>query len=135
MLTEMIRNGNQYRGIGTYSGYNEVVVASRTYVENLPHSIEAIFIVDCLGIDGNEDEHLGRAHSAPSCFEAQQNGRNIHAEFLRAYNLKADQHPLLLLRPTNWQQPFVIAPSSEEMGKQNDCTGRACVTIMAGSNP
>ena len=50
--------------------------------------IEAIFVIE------------GREDGASSV-------RETHRRYLEAYGLSAAEHPLLMLRPSNWREPFV----------------------------
>ena len=78
--------GNPFKPGGGYqSGYNEVIVDGAVWEDRLPHSIEAFFAVET----GNMAEV-----------------RDAHARFLSAYQLTARDVPLLMLRQTNWQEPF-----------------------------
>lgn len=116
MLEIHASRGEAYEGIGGYFGYNELIVSSAPWVEQLPQSVEAIFIVDCaeefrsITIGGNQ---AGSFEFATSCAEAQQRGRDMHAAYLRAYDLSAEDFPLLMLRPDDFDHPFVEVPSGE----------------------
>ena len=55
-------------------GYNELVIDARSWTENLPHTIAAIFIVSA------DDAAAGRA-------------RSVRAALMRAYGLSEDQAP------------------------------------------
>ena len=82
---------------------NEVVVASDPIIEQLPDSIESIFIVDCK--PGQENLHYSGRTSA-SCAEAHRRGKAMHQKYLDTYDLTAAQFPLLILLPDDWDEPF-----------------------------
>ena len=107
LLREQETRGGEYNGIGGFKGYNEFVLAADAWRDNLPHSVEAIFLVDCtpgqqnLGYDG------ANGGTADSCGQAHEAGRSMHAAFLKAYDLSADYFPLLIFRQLEWDAPFV----------------------------
>ena len=73
-------------------------------MQNLPTSIEAMFIVDC----------HARARNTPysaskTCDGAHQLARKRHADFLATYGLSAGTFPLLRLSPGEWDAPFSAA--------------------------
>ena len=45
--------------------------------------------------------------TAGSCREAHDIGRAKHRSFIETYGLDAHQFPLLMLRPSNWAEPFI----------------------------
>jgi hypothetical protein len=104
--------GWNYHGMGNYEGYNEVVVASQSLLRNLPRSIEAFFIVDCQKNQPNLD-YGGGGGLARNCHDAQKYGRKAHRKFLAAYGVDERDFPLLLLRPRQWEAPFVRAPPED----------------------
>ena len=76
--------------------------------EGLPDSVEAIFILDC--DDNAANLRYGAADgygTAGSCREAHDIGRAKHRSFIETYGLDAHQFPLLMLRPSNWAEPFI----------------------------
>lgn len=94
-----------------FQGYNEIVVASDAWIEHLPWSVEAIFLVECsagernlvyAGADG--------PGTAKTCEDAQNAARQMHAWYLRTYYVgvpdAARRFPLLKLRPHAWDRPF-----------------------------
>lgn len=108
LLDEQANNwGADYKGIGNFKGYNEVVVRSRDVLNSLPSSIEAIFLTECNAGQSNLD-YQGR--TAPSCAVAHERGRSMYQRFLAAYGLSEAEFPLLMLRPDDWVEPFVLAP-------------------------
>ena len=98
-------SGGRYAGLGSFTGYNEVIVDAAFKDEHLPHSIEAFFYVDgCKG-----QAVLGRKCSGrDAAAEAQ-------AAFLAKFApLEAEAAPLLRLRPTNWDAPFEVDELTEK---------------------
>ena len=85
MLTQYLGLSNGVRN--NNPGYNELVVSSASWTAHLPYSIEAFFVVE-----GQSDESTVRQH---------------HARFLDTYSLDAAAVPLVKLRLTNWDEPFV----------------------------
>ena len=85
MLENHASFGDQFKGIGTFSGYNELIVESATWIENLPRSIEAFFTVA-----GGDEAFARRAHS----------------DFVQRYG--AEIAPLVQLRPDRWSEPFAV---------------------------
>ncbi len=84
--------GELFGGIGSYKGYNEIIVESAHWIEQLPWSIEAFFVT--AGGDAKEMLLTRRAHQA----------------FLRAYGLRGQKYapPLLRYRPDRWDAPFEL---------------------------
>ena len=89
-------NGPRYSNPGWHSGYNEVVVNSRSVNDNLPQAIQAFFVPE----GGNMYTDLGYGRVVDV--------RKAHKNFLRTYGLSAYQVPLLTLRPGNWNTPFAL---------------------------
>ena len=75
-----------------YGPYNELVLDSVTWVDNLPGSIEAIFYPKGCG--------------AKCISEA----RAQHTAFVAEYPEAAATTPLLELDVTDWTTPFAVAP-------------------------
>ena len=96
--------------MGNFKGYNEIVVGSETWLENLPHSVDAFFIIDC----NDEDENLHYGGTSANCGEAHERTRSAHRAFLHEYKLDAARFPLLKLRPTNWKAPFASADGQSD---------------------
>jgi hypothetical protein len=67
-------------------GYNELIIGSEFFERHLPDSIEAFFFVE-----GHRSARVEEAHPA----------------FLREYGLSATYCPLLMLRLSAWNEPFV----------------------------
>ena len=86
MLAKHATLGDQFKGIGTFSGYNEVIVESASWIASLPQSVEAFFAV--AGGSGQDEAFVRQAHQA----------------FARQYG--AGAAPLVRLRPDRWAQPF-----------------------------
>jgi hypothetical protein len=93
-----------------FKGYNEIVVDSATWVRELPASVEAIFLVQCNHGDKQLAYGAGEGHTtARDCADAHARGIDMHQRFLQAYGKSASDFPLLLLRPHEWDEPFVKA--------------------------
>lgn len=107
LLDHFAREGEPFTGVGNFKGYNEFVVDTSAWIEKLPRSVEAIFILDC----NDNDQNLvygaadGRG-TAANCRDAHANAREMHRKYLETYGLTALQFPLLKLQPGNWQTPF-----------------------------
>ena len=100
--------------------YNEIVLKSQAWIDHLPHSVEAIFIVECTsgeantvypwgwsGVGHKPGEPSPKANSlAKNCSAAQASGRAWHRRFLAEFGLSADEFPLVRLDPWNWKTPF-----------------------------
>ena len=91
------QHGAPYHEPGFHSGYNEVIITSKSVNANLPRSIEAFFV-------------LSKA-------QARRDGVGVqvaraHREFLSQYQLSTKDVPLLLMRPWNWEEPFVELDST-----------------------
>ena len=84
--------GSQYKPPGFHSGYNEVIISSENINQHLPWSIEAFFVLDRTSLDR---DGVGI------------NVAQAHKDFLKAFDLTAADVPLLLMRPANWEEPFV----------------------------
>ena len=101
--------GSRYTGMGTYTGYNEVVIDSSSWAETLPGIIEAFFYFD--GCAGNTNtplsSQLPRDGAGPkTCEGATEFVRTKHADFLRRFDLTEHDVPLLSFRHTEWSTPF-----------------------------
>ena len=110
LMRRHAERGSDYWGVGDFKGYNEIVVDSETWLRRLPESVQAVFIVDCVGLrtvngKGNLQYHAGGGLSG-SCEQAQDQGRWTHARYLEAYGLRYNQFPLLKLRLDKWDAPF-----------------------------
>ena len=108
LLDQFARYGAAFEGVGGFKGYNEFVLDSHAWIEGLPDSVEAIFILDC--DDNAANLWYGAADgygTAGSCREAHDIGRAKHRSFIETYGLDAHQFPLLMLRPSNWAEPFI----------------------------
>lgn len=108
LLDRFAQDAAPFTGIGKYKGYAEIVVESDTWLDNLPDSVEAIFMVDC---DPDEENFRyppgGKRGTAATCREAQQQAIDMHRKFLMTYGRDAAHFPLLKLRPDNWAVPFL----------------------------
>ena len=94
--------GAEFTGVGSFSGYNEIVVDTQSWIDNLPHSVEAIFSVEC----DKGAVNLRYGGTAATCGEAHDNAVAMHRQFVATYGLNAVEFPLLKLRPTDWEEPF-----------------------------
>lgn len=97
-----------------WHGYNELVVAAEPWRTHLPHSIEAVALIDCVRGEPNHyfgnPKRPGGVPTAHTCDEAHEVGRRLHRAFMAAYGLSEDELPLVLLRRDHWEEPFVLAP-------------------------
>ena len=120
-------SGGKYAGLGSFTGYNEVIVDAAFKDDHLPYSIEAFFYVE--GCNGQEV--LGRKCS----------GRDAAAEAQAALLAKfappeAEAAPLLRLRPTNWDAPFEVDEMQEKrfayrVNREASAAGAAETTATA----
>mmetsp|Transcript_76562 Transcript_76562/g.127635 ORF Transcript_76562/g.127635 Transcript_76562/m.127635 type:complete len:337 (-) Transcript_76562:148-1158(-) len=101
MLKQHAELGETFKGIGTYTGYNEVILESDNFVDHLPYSVEAIFITDCL-----EGQQNSRMSFSTSCAGAHAHARSLHHNFTQEYGLDEETFPLLRLSPISWKEPF-----------------------------
>ena len=83
MLEKHATLGDQFKGFGTFSGYNELIVESAEWLANLPRSVEAFFVVE-----GGDEEQ----------------SRRVQRQFASRYG--AEAAPLVRLRPERWEEPF-----------------------------
>lgn len=70
--------------------YNEIIVDGEHWTSHLPDAVEAFFTT----------EDLGR--------KEPEMAREAHRQFLRTFNLNADDVPLLWLDRRNWETPFTV---------------------------
>ena len=105
------RNGQAFDGIGKFTGYNEIIIESDTWIRNLPLSVEAIFMIDCKAGDVNTLYTAADGHgTSKSCEAAKTRAIAMHRSYLQEYGLDARSFPLLKLRTTEWSKPFVSMP-------------------------
>lgn len=69
--------------------YNEIIVSGSHWTQHLPRTIEAFFSSDDHG--HNRNDHVAQEQ---------------HSKFLREYGLTAQQVPLLVYHPNDWEKPF-----------------------------
>lgn len=86
-------HGSSYKVPGFHSGYNEVIVSAEKHNARLPGAVEAFFVL-------NEGQAYGDGVGV-NVAEAQQ-------DFVRAYGLIEDEVPLLILDPSDWEEPFKL---------------------------
>ena len=113
--------GEPFTAVGNFKGYNEIVVDAKHWIDGLPGSVEALFMLDCG--DGDTNLRYGAADgggTALDCRDAHERIIAVHRSFLQTYKLGADTFPLLKLRPDNWMEPFVAVPEIN-----NDIVGSA----------
>ena len=101
--------GSAYTGMGSYTGYNEIVIDSSRWVETLPGAIEAFFFFD--GCSGQANTPLSSqlprdGTGSKSCEGASEFVRTKHADFLKRFNLFERDVPLLRFRQAEWSTPF-----------------------------
>ena len=87
------KQGDTFTAVGIPKGYNQLVVSADPWLQNLPHSIEAMFFVEC-------------EHEQEECLDARERMRATHEKFLVHHKISAAECPLLSLRPSNWDEPF-----------------------------
>ena len=83
---------------------SQIVVDSNTWLSNLPHSIEAMFIVDCKPGQRNTPYSASR-----TCDGAHAMAKRVHQAFIAEYGLSEKSFPLLRLTATEWDAPFSAA--------------------------
>ena len=89
--------GEQYKRPTFHSGYNEVVVNSAHFNAHLPDSIEGFF--------------YPKGHSTATTdlgYGIVVDVRKVHRQFLEAFELSADEVPLLEFDPADWDAPFKV---------------------------
>ena len=110
LLDHFAQNGARFDGVGSFKGYNEIVVQSEAWIQGLPDSVEALFMTECSPGDRNlvygPSQDMGTARS---CEQAHSKAREMHQRFLQTYGRSASDFPLLVLRTTNWEAPFAQA--------------------------
>lgn len=105
-LLDLFRmHGDEFFGVGSFKGYNEIVVDAQHWIDELPLSVEGIFTVACQ--DGDDNLHYGG--TAQNCGEARAVATEMYTQFLEAYHLSSVEFPLLELRPWDWENPFYPA--------------------------
>ena len=95
--------------MGSYTGYNEVVIDSSSWAETLPGTIEAFFYFD--GCSGQSNTPLSSqlprdVIGSKNCEGASEFVRTKHADFLRRFDLAEHDVPLLRFRQAEWSTPF-----------------------------
>lgn len=97
LLLEMYEaDGARYTRPGFHSGYNEVIIGSRTLNAALPHAIMGFFVLE----------------GQSAITRLPDNGRSVdvvqaHRDFLAAYpQLAPEEVPLLSFSPSDWHAPF-----------------------------
>jgi hypothetical protein len=104
LLATFVEQGTRYGGFGSYTGYNELVADAHTWLTNLPHTIEAMFLVDCTPHQRNTPYSASK-----TCEQAHRNARAVHTKVLAEYSLSEASFPLLRLSPEDWDAPFSAA--------------------------
>ena len=104
LLATFAQRGARYTGYGAYNGYNEIVLDAATWLRNLPHSVEAMFVVDCAPRARNTPYSASR-----TCAGAQQTARRNYDAFVAEYGLSEATFPLLRLSPDELERPFSAA--------------------------
>ena len=101
MLQTHARHGEREGGIGSYRGYNEVVVDAGVMRNNLPSSIDAFFIFAC----HNNQQNTGVSW-ARNCQQARSVGIDLYHKFIHRWQLSEREFPLLEFHRDNWEAPF-----------------------------
>ena len=93
-------HGAPYTAPAFHSGYNELVLNARKLNEQLPHAVSAFFLLRGRGgeYEGEVTDDLDRGVVIDVV--------RAHRAFLAEYHLTADEVPLLVLDPMNWERPF-----------------------------
>ena len=102
MLDQFQMHGDEFFGVGSFKGYNEIVVDAQHWIDELPGSVEGIFRVACRGSDDN----LHYGGTASNCAEAHDTTMELYTQFRAAFHLTSNEFPLLELRPWDWETPF-----------------------------
>lgn len=106
LLKVSAKYSKPYDGIGSYEGYNELVVDAEAWLEQLPHSIEAIFFYsNCVKTDTNTP----LAHSA-SCGDAKAYAESVYDKYIKMHG--HGSIPFLNFDSSNWDEPFSLTPHS-----------------------
>ena len=98
-----------YRGVNSFTGYNELVLSPA--LERAPRSVEAVFATQCEGYASANASNSRQSLSA-TCAQARAFARLAHYHILRAFARTAppeDLPPLLSFRPSRWDEPFAPA--------------------------
>ena len=102
LLLEMhAEHGAPYKAPAFHSGYNELILNSAKFNQQLPQAILAFFYLK--GGAGKVTDDLG--------YGIVIDAVATHQAFLDEYGLSEEQVPLLELDPSNWDQPFSVVTS------------------------
>jgi len=124
MLEKGAEVGDAFKGVNTFTGYNELVLDADAWLDGLPHSIEAFILVDpaaCAEDRYNQrrspvreirDQPATKAKVASTegaldCVHHRREIERAHRDFMREYALDEDTGPpLLTFFPHRWDSPF-----------------------------
>lgn len=78
--------------------YSELIFNADHFIEHLPHAIEAFFYI-------SENCEMGKSdvYDGPKCGDY---AKGAHANYLRHFNLSAEEVPLVHFDLWNWEMPF-----------------------------
>ena len=79
--------------------HNEVVVNIDEYLRSQPQSIEAVFYMS-----------IKTCKEKGSAMLCEGYARRTHTAMMEKFGLTAEQLPLVVFDPANWQAPFSLAP-------------------------
>ena len=96
LLTLHAQQGARWHEPGWHSGYNEAILNSKHHNDHLPHSVEAFFTMRGAVQSAQTDLGYGFVIDVLSAYKS----------FLRAFELRPTQVPLLEFDPHNWKEPF-----------------------------
>lgn len=82
--------GDFLRHARTATQYNEIIIDSRLWIENLPASVEFLLL------ENTGDQSV------------VERAKTVHAHFLAMYNVSMDEYPLVALNPANVSAPFQL---------------------------
>ena len=98
LLEAHAKYGSSWKESGFHSGYNEIIINSKNHNAHLPHAVEAFFHVK--GHSPVTDD-LG--------YSIVIDVEKAHRAFLDEYGLTAEDVPLLVIDPGDWNAPFTRA--------------------------
>ena len=95
-LERYAQHGEEWKPLGFHSGYNEVIVSSADMNKHLPRAVEAFFVLNESHADGDRTGNVGI------------NVRQARKDFIAKFKLKPADVPLLLMDPSDWDEPFSV---------------------------
>ena len=103
MLKQWLSHSQPYKPPGWFSGYNEAVISTASWNEDLSSTIEAFYVLgNATGAwRGGLGQAFGSADIDRVGFAEEQ-----HRRFLAEHHVAAEDVPLLRFDPGNWGDPF-----------------------------